>query len=209
MKKKPAPIAPSAMPSRTTPERDAEDVRRLDEHRIEERRGGEEDEEGQEERQRADDVAGQALLRGQGANLALDPDPLANGERDRVEDLGEVATDLVLDRDGRGHQLEVLRLHALDHVLEREVERQAEVDLADDAAELDRDRRPRLANDELDGLQERRAGAERVGDQRDRVRQLLVERAEARRLAIVQPEPRDHEPDEEAQHQDDRVLERR
>ena len=129
----------------------------------------------------ADDVAGQPLLRGQGPDLALDPDALADRVGDRVEDLGEVAADLVLDRDGGGHQLEVVRAHAADHVLERLVERQAEVDLADDPAELGRDRRPRLAHDELDGLEERRAGAQGVGDQGDRVRQLLVERVRAGR----------------------------
>ena len=167
---------------------------------------GDEQEPGQADRQEADDVARQALLRGQGADLALDPDALADRERDRVEDLGEVAADLVLDRDGGRHQLEVVRADAADHVLERLVERQAEVDLADDAAELGRDRRSRLANDELDGLQERRTGSQRVGDQGDRVRQLLVEGVEPAALAAVQPEARDEGADEAADQQDERVA---
>ena len=112
----------------------------------------------------ADDVARQALLGGQRPDLALDPDPLADRVGDRVEDLGEVAADLVLDRDGRGHQLEVVGADAADHVLQRLVERQAEVDLADDAGELGRDRRARFADDELDRLEERRAGPQGVGD---------------------------------------------
>ncbi|MEJ7696578.1 MAG: hypothetical protein WKF78_08175 [Candidatus Limnocylindrales bacterium] len=76
----------------------------------------------------------------------------------------------MLDGDRRGHQLEVVRPDPADHVLQRLVERQAQVDLADDPAELGGDGWARLANDELDGLEERRAGAQRVGDQGDRVR---------------------------------------
>ena len=68
--------------------------------------------------------------------------------------------------------------------------RQAQVDLADDAAELGRDRRLRLAHDHLDGLQERRAGAQRVGEERDRVGQAAVEGLEALALAAVEPEAR-------------------
>ena len=84
-----------------------------------------EQEASQRDRQEADDVARQPLLRGQGLDLALDADALADREGDGVQDLGEVAADLVLDRDGGGHQLEVIGAHAADHVLERLVERQA------------------------------------------------------------------------------------
>ena len=55
------------------------------EHRVHEVRGGDEQEAGEADRQEADDVARQPLLGGQGPDLALDPDPLANGVRDRVE----------------------------------------------------------------------------------------------------------------------------
>ena len=140
----------------TTPAGRPEDRGRIEEHRIHEPGRRDEQEAGEADRQEADDVAGQALLRRQGPDLALDADALADRVGDRVEDLGEVAADLVLDRDGGRHQLEVVGPHAADHVLERLLERQAEVDLADDAAELGRDRRARLADDELDGLQERR-----------------------------------------------------
>ena len=157
----------------------------------------------------ADDVARQALLRGQGPDLALDPDALADRVGDRVEDLGEVAADLVLDADGGRHQLEVVRADAADHVLERLVEREAEVDLADDPAELGRDRRARLAHDELDRLEERRAGAQGVGDEGDRVGQLLVERAEPAALAARQPEARQQEADQRADQQEERVAKRR
>src|SRR5258708_18264565 len=96
--------------------RDPDDRGRRDEHRIEKRRCRKVDEEGEEERQRTDDIAGQALLGGQGADLALDPDALADREGDRVQDLGKVAAALVLDRDRRGPELEVLGVHALAHV---------------------------------------------------------------------------------------------
>ena len=191
-------ITPAGRPS---------DAGRIDEHRVHEAGRRDEQEAGQADRQEADDVARQALLRGQGPDLALDADALADGVRDRVEDLGEVAADLVLDGDGRGHQLEVVRADAPDHVLERLLERQAEVDLADDPAELGRDRRPRLAHDQLDGLQERRAGAQRVGDQGDRVRQLLVEGVEPAALAAVEPEAREPEADERADQPHERAAE--
>ena len=133
----------------------------------------------------ADHVAGHALLRGEGLDLALDADALADGEGDRVEDLGQVAAHLVLDGDGRGHQLQVLGADAADHVGQGLLEGQAEVDLADDAAELGRDGRLRLAHDQLDGLEERRAGAQRVGDQRDGVGEAVVEGLESLALAAV------------------------
>ena len=180
------------------------DRRRIGEHRVHEPGRCDEQEAGQGDRQEADDVARQALLRRQGLDLALDADALADGVRDRIEDLGEVATDLVLDGDRGGHQLEVVGPDAPDHVLERLLERQAEVDLADDTGELGRDRRARLAHDELDRLEERRTGAQRVGDERDRVRQLLVEGVEAAALAAVEPEAREQEADERADEQRDR-----
>src|SRR6478752_230326 len=189
--------------------RQAEDLGWRCEHRLHEAGRGDEQEAGQRDRQEADDVARQALLGGQGADLALDPDALADRERDRVEDLGEVAADLVLDGDGRRHQLEVIRADPADHVLERLVERQAEVDLTDDPAELRRDRRPRLADDQLDGLQEGRAGPQGVGDQGDGVRELLVEGAQPTALAAVEPETRDEEADEGSDEQEERVAQRR
>src|SRR2546427_10890328 len=64
---------------------------------VEERRDVGRRNKGQDQRQRkeqaGDDVARGAGLRGQGADLALDPDPFPDGEGDGVEDLGEVATD--------------------------------------------------------------------------------------------------------------------
>src|SRR3954447_24984219 len=46
-----------------------------------------EDDQTEDGRQRADDVAGNRLLRGQDADLALDADPLADGVPDHIQDL--------------------------------------------------------------------------------------------------------------------------
>ena len=54
----------------------------------------EEQDAGQADRQQGDDVAAVALHGGQGLDLALDAEPLADREGDRVEDRGEVAADL-------------------------------------------------------------------------------------------------------------------
>ena len=62
----------------------------------------------QPNRQQRDDVAAVALHSGQGLNLALDPDPLADGKRDGIEDGRQIATNLALDVDGGDHELEVL-----------------------------------------------------------------------------------------------------
>src|SRR6186713_1286896 len=78
-----------------------EQLGRLLEHGRHEcrRDDGKENDEGH--RQEPDHVAGHALLRSERPDLTLDPYALANGVRDGVEDLGEVAADLVLNRDGR------------------------------------------------------------------------------------------------------------
>src|SRR4029077_16878542 len=60
--------------------------------------------------QKRDEVTGVASLRGQGADLALDADALADGECDRVQDLGKVSTDLLLYADGCHHEVEVVTL---------------------------------------------------------------------------------------------------
>ena len=168
------------------------------EHRGHEPRRGDEQEAGQADRQEADDVARQALLRREGPDLALDPDALADGERDRVEDLGEVAADRVLDarwrwpsargrRTARGGPCSRARLSNGRPRLTSRMTRPNSVEIGG------RDSRTTSSI----GLEERRAGAQGVGDQGDRVGQLLVERAEPAGLAAPQPEAREHEPDEQ------------
>src|SRR3972149_700326 len=83
-------------------EREPEHIRRLQEHRVHEAGGDDEEGAGQADGQEAHHVARHALLRGEGPDLALDAHPLADGVGDRVEDLGQVAADLVLDGGGGG-----------------------------------------------------------------------------------------------------------
>ena len=59
-----------------------------------------------------------------------------------------------LDLDGGDHQLEVLRRHAPDEIVECRLEGHAQLHVAHDALELLADRRPRLSGDELDALEE-------------------------------------------------------
>ena len=66
-----------------------------------------------------------------------------------------------------------------------------------------------LAHDELDRLEERGAGAQGVGDEGDRVGQLLVEGREPAVLAPAQPEARQPEAEEHPAQEHDRVAEGR
>src|SRR5438046_1983701 len=106
------------------------------------------------DRQERDEVTRIAALRGQGADLALDADTLADRERDRVQDLREVSTDLLLDADGGDHEVEVVAFDPADEVRERLLHAQAEVHLADDAPHLRAHRRGRLTRSGLGPLEE-------------------------------------------------------
>src|SRR6188768_2305977 len=117
-------------------ERQPERLGRLLEHGPHELGGDGRDDAQQADGQEADDVAGHASLRREGPDLALDAHALPDGERDGVEDLCEVAAHLVLDVDGRGHQVEVIGADAPREVGECLVEGQAEVDLAHHPVEL-------------------------------------------------------------------------
>src|SRR6266571_7355790 len=108
------------------------------------------------DRKERDEVARHPALSRQRADLALDANALADGERDGVEDLGEVPTDLLLDADRGDHEIEVLALDPAHEVVERLLHAKTEVHLTDDAAHLLAHRRGRLARHELDGLQEAR-----------------------------------------------------
>ena len=134
-------------------------MKRIPEHRLQERGRDDRQDDDQEDGQASHHVAGHALLCRQHADLALDADTLADGEGDGVQDLGEVAADLVLDGDRRRHQLQVLGAHAPDHVCQRLLEGKTQVDFADHSVEFGGDGWLRFTHDQLDGLQERGAGA--------------------------------------------------
>src|SRR5439155_1388714 len=154
-----------------------------------------------------DEVTGVAALRGERADLALDANALADRERDRVEDLGEVAADLLLDSDRGHHEVEVIALDSSDHVGERLLHAETEVDLADHAAHLRAHRRRRVAGHELDRLEEARAGAKRVREQHDRVGELLVEGVQAAADAPADPNARAEISDDCADHRRERIAE--
>src|SRR5438105_3291695 len=105
-------------------------------HRLEIGRGREVHEDGEDHRKSGDQLAGGASRRRQGGDLALDPDPLADRERDVVQDLRQVAADGPVDGDRRHHQVEVIGLDPLDHVAERLLDRASQVHLADAAGEF-------------------------------------------------------------------------
>src|SRR6184192_1637910 len=158
------------------------------------------------DRQERDEVTRVAALRGQGADLALDADTLADRERDRVQDLREVSTDLLLDADGGDHEVEVVAFDPADEVRERLLHAQAEVHLADDAPHLRAHRRGRFTRHELDRLEEARARAQGVRGQHDRVGELLVEGVEAASDASADPHPRNEIPEERSDQGRERIA---
>src|SRR5438067_3606664 len=161
----------------------------------------------QREGQTGDDVAGGASLRGQGADLTLDPDPFPDGEGDGVQDLGQVATDDAVDLDRGDHQVEVFGFDALDHVLQGVVDRDAQVHLAHRPAELVRHRRGGALGNGGHRLRERIAGLERVGEQDDGVAQLVVEGLEPAALPELEEEPGSEVADRDADQGEDRAVE--
>src|SRR6266568_9083712 len=86
------------------------------EHRPEVAWGYEIHERGQHDRQGRDQRSGRARLSGQGGDLALDADSLADRVGDVVQDLGEVSTDRSVDRVGGCNQVEVRAGDALGDI---------------------------------------------------------------------------------------------
>src|SRR3954451_1724395 len=109
-------------------------------------------------RETAEHHRGELALRGESRDLTPDVLALAHGGRDRVQQLGQVSTDLPLDVDGHHDPVEVLALEPVGHALERSLQRQTEAGLDEDLAELAGDRLGALADDGVDGLGQREAG---------------------------------------------------
>src|SRR6478735_3741337 len=161
---------------------------------------GEQQVEQERRRETAQDHRGQLALRGEGGDLAADVLALAHGGGDRVEQLGQVSTDLPLDVDRHHDPVEVLALEPVGDALERRLERQTEAGLDEDLAELAGDRLGALADDGVDGLGQRETRGERARHQL----QGLGEGGLELLLAPLAPEPEVPPGTEGAdQHEDD------
>src|SRR6202049_206424 len=146
-------------------------------HGIEVGGGDERKESRKRNRQDRDDPPGCTSLRGQGADLSLDTHTLADGERDGVENLGEVAADHALNLDCGHHEVEVLGLVARDHVVERLVDVDTQRYLARGPGELFGDRRVGVLGDRRERLREGVSSFQRVAEQHQSVAELIVEGA--------------------------------
>jgi hypothetical protein len=86
---------------------------------------------------------------------------------------------------------------------------EAQVDFTNHPAEFHGYRRRRFADDHLDRLEERRTGAQGVGDECDGVGELLVEGVESRCAAAPQPHTWQEEADDRPDYQSDSGTEGR
>ena len=145
---------------------------------------------GERRRQRQQHVAGEAAVRGVHAHLPQDLEALAHDVREVVEDLGQVAARLALNRD-RGHEeLHVENRHALGHLVEHVAQRQTEVLLLERLLELDADRRRQFVGHHAHRGLEGVAGTNRPRQQIQRFRELFFELLHALRALVAQPDVR-------------------
>ena len=145
-------------------------VQRVHVGRVEQR-----DREGDEEGQPDQHVGGRAAHRRQRADLARELLPLADGVGDHVEEPGEAASDLALDRHRGDHEGEVLGADPLGGIGKRLVHRAPEARVADDAAELLAGGLLALVDEGLDPLLEAVAGLQRGRERDEQVGKLVFE----------------------------------
>ena len=125
------------------------------------------------------DVGRRAAHRRQALDLAGELLPLPDRVGDHVDQPGERAADLALDRDGGDDEVEVLRADARGHLLEGLVHRAAEACLGEHALELLARRLAALVDDALQALLEAVAGLQRGGERDQQVGQLVLEGRDA------------------------------
>ena len=87
-------------------------------------------------------------------DFSADTDTLQDGVADHVDDVGQVATHLLLDEDSGDNEREVRTSHSLIHFRKRLVQRFPQVCFAKNARKLRRHRRLHLFGNKLHGLQE-------------------------------------------------------
>ena len=144
-----------------------------------ERRVDRGDRERDEEREPDQRVGGHPAHRGEAANLARELLALAHRLGNHVEQAGERAPDLALDRHRGDDEREVLRADAFGHVTECVVHRLSELRLGQHALELLRSRLGTLLDSRLDALAERVARLQRRRDRDQQIGQLVLEPPEA------------------------------
>src|SRR5688572_14266100 len=171
-------------------------VIRVDEHQRD----------GERRRKRQQDIAGEAAVRGMHADLPQNLEALAYHVREVVENLGQVATCLTLNRHGGHEELHVEEGHALSHQVEHLAYRQAKILLLERLLELDADwYREFLGHHPHRGL-ERVTGAKRTRQQIERIGELLFETLHSRGPLVPQPEYRHDTAGERNHHGEDRTA---
>ena len=118
-------------------------------------------------------------VRGDGADLALHLEAIANDAREIVENLREVPARLALRQDGRREEPGVEDRHPLGHAFQRVAERHAEVLPVVEELEFRTHRRGDFIGDHLNPGRKCVPRAQRARHQLDRLRELLFEHPEA------------------------------
>src|ERR671919_114905 len=136
------------------------------------------DEQDDRERKHREDPRRQLPLRGQDPDLPTNGLAVPEGLGHRVQDLGEVPSDLPLDVDGHHRPLEVVAGHPIAERAERLIHRAAQADLRDRPAELARGRLGDLLRHHIQGLEEAVPRPEGAGDDHEHVDHLGLESVE-------------------------------
>ena len=136
-----------------------------------------EEEEQEHDRDRRENVAGDPALRGQDADEAPELHPAADVLDHAVEHLGRVASRLALQARDDRDLLDVEVVHPPRHHHQRVVERDAELLVLEDAAELGLGRLRGAVDHDAHRADEAVPGAKRAREHLEVVRQLLGERS--------------------------------
>ena len=143
-----------------------------------------------DDRQPGEHVRRDADLPGDRPEVAPELLACPDGLSHELEELGEAAADLPLDRDRVEDELEVGRPDPAPQLGERVFERPAEVHLGDDPPELAARRLADVGCDALEPVVEPVARAQRGRERVEDLGQLLLERPRTPQSEHVQDEPR-------------------
>ncbi len=177
----------TARPAAADDRRDAE---RVVEERLHVVGRDEKQEDARDRRQEAEDDAAEAAFGGQRADLGPDALTLLHGVGDRVEQRGQVSTDLALDPDRHDGPRQVVAAHAHGGVIERVLGRPAQTNLGEHALQLASHRWADLLGDCFEALHEREPGPQRAREERERVGQLAARMTVDGRAACATRRPR-------------------